>query len=163
MTFCCSEKGVINSESTEKVWNSLTAREKQPYIQRARHAMSDTALCNKPCISHSLRPVCSQSQRVTCTTDRQTISPTEQVARCVSVKTRKRSKTGSTGTSLSIFFSFDVLHGVSDYWITWGISLEWVQKPYRRRKTPLVVGGTRTQVLADSMTIAASALNHCVT
>ena len=114
MTFCCSEKGVINSESTEKVWNSLTAREKQPYIQRARHAMSDTALYNKPCISHSLRPVCSQSQRVTCTTDRQTISPTEQVARCVSVKTRKRSKTGSTGTSLSIFFSFDVLHGVSD-------------------------------------------------
>ena len=28
-------------------------------------------------------------------------------------------------------------------------------------KTPLVLGGTHTQVLADSMTIAASELNHC--
>ena len=30
-------------------------------------------------------------------------------------------------------------------------------------KTPLDVGGIRTQVLADSMAIAASALNHCTT
>ena len=30
-------------------------------------------------------------------------------------------------------------------------------------KTPLVVGGTQTQVVADSMTIAASTLNHCTT
>ena len=29
----------------------------------------------------------------------------------------------------------------------------WVEKPYYRKKTPLVVGGTRTQVLADSMAI----------
>ena len=39
----------------------------------------------------------------------------------------------------------------------------WVEKPCYRRKTSLVVGGTRTQVLADSMAIAASALNHCTT
>ena len=32
-----------------------------------------------------------------------------------------------------------------------------VKKPYYRRKTPLVLGETWTQVLADSMTIAASA------
>ena len=30
-----------------------------------------------------------------------------------------------------------------------------------RRNTPLALGGTRTQVLAHSLTIAASALNHC--
>ena len=28
-------------------------------------------------------------------------------------------------------------------------------------KTPLVVGGTRTQVFANSIAIAASTLNHC--
>ena len=38
-----------------------------------------------------------------------------------------------------------------------------VKKAYYRRKTPLVESGTRTRVLADSMTIAASALNHCTT
>ena len=32
-----------------------------------------------------------------------------------------------------------------------------------QKKTPLVVGETRTQVFADSMAIAASALNHCAT
>ena len=36
-----------------------------------------------------------------------------------------------------------------------------MEKPCYRQKTPLVIGGTRTQVLADSMAIAASALNHC--
>ena len=39
----------------------------------------------------------------------------------------------------------------------------WVAKPYYRIKTPLVTGGTYTQVLASSMTIAASELNHCST
>ena len=38
-----------------------------------------------------------------------------------------------------------------------------VQKLCYKRKTPLVLGGTRTQVIADSMAIAASALNHCAT
>ena len=38
-----------------------------------------------------------------------------------------------------------------------------MEKPDHRRKTPLVVGGTRTQVLADSMAINTSALNHCAT
>ena len=38
-----------------------------------------------------------------------------------------------------------------------------VEKPFYKRKTPLVVGGTRTRALADSMTIAASALDHCAT
>ena len=38
-----------------------------------------------------------------------------------------------------------------------------MEKPCYRRKTPLVVVGTRTQVLADSIAIAASALNHCAT
>ena len=38
-----------------------------------------------------------------------------------------------------------------------------VEKPYYKRKTPLVVGGTRTQVLEDSIAIAASALNHWAT
>ena len=38
-----------------------------------------------------------------------------------------------------------------------------MEKPYYRRKTPLVVGGTQTQVLAASIAIAASALNHCAT
>ena len=37
----------------------------------------------------------------------------------------------------------------------------WVEKPCFRRKTPLVVGGTWTHFLADSMTIAVRALNHC--
>ena len=32
-----------------------------------------------------------------------------------------------------------------------------------QEKNPLVVGETRTQVLADSIAIAASALNHCAT
>ena len=36
-----------------------------------------------------------------------------------------------------------------------------VEKPFYWRKTSLVVGGTRTQSLADSMTIAASTLDHC--
>ena len=35
--------------------------------------------------------------------------------------------------------------------------------PYYRRKTPLVIDGTRTQVLAESMAIAADALNHWAT
>ena len=39
------------------------------------------------------------------------------------------------------------------------LGFDWgVKKPCYRRKTSLVVGGTRTQVLADSMTIAASTL-----
>ena len=38
-----------------------------------------------------------------------------------------------------------------------------VEKPCCRRKTPLVVGGTGTQVLAVSMAIHASTLNHCTT
>ena len=33
----------------------------------------------------------------------------------------------------------------------------WVEKPCYRRKTPLVVWGTQTQALADSIAIAASA------
>ena len=37
----------------------------------------------------------------------------------------------------------------------------WVENPYYRRKTPLVVGETWTRVLADIIAIAASALNHC--
>ena len=37
----------------------------------------------------------------------------------------------------------------------------WVEKPYYRRKTPLVVGEIRIQVLGDSITIAASELNRC--
>ena len=37
----------------------------------------------------------------------------------------------------------------------------WMGKPCYRWKTPLVLGETRTRVLADSITIAASALNHC--
>ena len=44
------------------------------------------------------------------------------------------------------------------------LGFDWgVEKPYYRRKTSLVVGGTRTRVLADSMTIAATALDHCTT
>ena len=39
----------------------------------------------------------------------------------------------------------------------------WVEKPCYRRKTPLAVGGTWTQVLADRMAIAARALNQCTT
>ena len=38
-----------------------------------------------------------------------------------------------------------------------------VAKPCYRRKTLLVIGGTRTQVFADNMAIAASALNYCAT
>ena len=41
--------------------------------------------------------------------------------------------------------------------------VERVKTPYYRRKTPLVIGGTRTQVLADSMVSGASALDHCAT
>ena len=33
-------------------------------------------------------------------------------------------------------------------------------KPYYGGKTPLIIGGTQSQVLADNMVIAASALNH---
>ena len=41
------------------------------------------------------------------------------------------------------------------------LGFDWgVEKPYYRQKAPLVVGGTRTYVFADSMTIA---LNHCET
>ena len=36
----------------------------------------------------------------------------------------------------------------------------WVEKPFYRRNTLLVIGGTRTQVFEGNMTIAASALNH---
>ena len=32
----------------------------------------------------------------------------------------------------------------------------WVEKPYDMRKAPLVTGGTRTQVLANSMVMSAS-------
>ena len=39
----------------------------------------------------------------------------------------------------------------------------WAEKPCYKRKTELVIGGTRTQVLADNMAIEASALNHCAT
>ena len=39
----------------------------------------------------------------------------------------------------------------------------YVEKPFYRWKTPLVVGGTPTQVLADSIAIAASALHHYAT
>ena len=35
--------------------------------------------------------------------------------------------------------------------------------PITGEKIPLVVGGTRTQVLADSMDYTASGLNHCAT
>ena len=34
---------------------------------------------------------------------------------------------------------------------------------FLQEKTSLVISGTQTQVLADSMTIAASVLNHCTT
>ena len=37
------------------------------------------------------------------------------------------------------------------------------EKPYYRRKSPLVVGETRTQVLVDNMAIASTAPNHCTT
>ena len=37
-----------------------------------------------------------------------------------------------------------------------------VEKPCYRRKTSLVVGGTWTQVLADSIAIAASGLDHSI-
>ena len=41
------------------------------------------------------------------------------------------------------------------------LMLDWrVKKPYNKRKNLLVVGGTRTQVLAVSMAIAASELNQ---
>ena len=43
------------------------------------------------------------------------------------------------------------------------LALGELEKPYYRRKTPLVVGGTQTRVLADNMAIAASALDHCAT
>ena len=39
----------------------------------------------------------------------------------------------------------------------------WMEKLYSRRKTPLVISGTQTQILAESMAIAASTLNHCPT
>ena len=37
---------------------------------------------------------------------------------------------------------------------------EW-RNLFYRRKTTLGIGGTGTEVLVDSMTIAESALNHC--
>ena len=37
------------------------------------------------------------------------------------------------------------------------------KKPYYRKKTPLVVSGIWIHALANSMAIAASALNHCAT
>ena len=39
----------------------------------------------------------------------------------------------------------------------------WVEKSCYRLRTPLAIGGTRTQVFADSMAIAESTLNHCTT
>ena len=39
----------------------------------------------------------------------------------------------------------------------------WVEKPFCKRKIPLVVGGTRMQVFADNTAILASSLNHCAT
>ena len=36
----------------------------------------------------------------------------------------------------------------------------WVEKPYYRRKTPLVIGGSRTRVIMDSIAIAASVLTY---
>ena len=51
------------------------------------------------------------------------------------------------------------VHGSDKHWDSRLLS----EKPCYRIKTPLVVGGTRTQVLADSMAIAASVLNHCAT
>ena len=36
----------------------------------------------------------------------------------------------------------------------------WMEKPCCRRNTPLVIGGTQTQVPVNSIAIAASVLNH---
>ena len=42
--------------------------------------------------------------------------------------------------------------------------LDWqVEKSYFRKRSPLVVGGTRTQFLADSMALAARVLDHYTT
>ena len=62
---------------------------------------------------------------------------------------------------LLAFFKLDYL-GILDIgcW-RWGFIFEW--NNLLQAKSPLVIGGTRTQVLADSMVIAASALNHCTT
>ena len=55
-----------------------------------------------------------------------------------------------------------------DYWDTchkylcWGLIVEW-RNLVINEKASLVIGGTQTQVLADSMVITDSALNHCTT
>ena len=71
---------------------------------------------------------------------------------------------------VDVFFLFGALHVLpTDFKVghiaqMLALGFDWiVEKPYYRIKTPLVVGETRTQVLADSMTIAANALNHCTT
>ena len=44
------------------------------------------------------------------------------------------------------------------------LGFDWrIGKTLLQEKTSLVVGGTRTQVLADSMPFAASAQDHCTT
>ena len=59
-------------------------------------------------------------------------------------------------------FSFGVLR-VSMISLKMLALSQWVEKPYYRRKTPLVIGGTRIQVLANSMANAACVLSHCDT
>ena len=55
----------------------------------------------------------------------------------------------------SMFFALYHMAQIMAFGFDWGM-----EKPFYRRKTPLVVGGTRTRVLADSMTITASALDQ---
>ena len=43
------------------------------------------------------------------------------------------------------------------------LGFDWGVEPFYRRKTPLVIGGTPTRVLAVSMAITSSALDHCAT
>ena len=50
---------------------------------------------------------------------------------------------------------------------SWGTWHRWFQlasgETYYRRKAPLVIGGARTQLISDSVAIAATALNCCTT
>ena len=62
---------------------------------------------------------------------------------------------------MSTCFLFGVLR-VSLIVLVFGFDFG-VEKIFYRRKTPLAVGETQTQVLADNMAIAAIALNHCAT